>query len=55
MDNLHLSFREVYEGFSYLLLVLMSADKQRVASEESEESKIKIVSGKEMMKKKRGG
>lgn len=52
VDNLHLSYREVYEEIPYLLLLLMSADKPRPVYGESEEVEVKKVSGREMMKMK---
>ncbi|WP_199851495.1 hypothetical protein [Parabacteroides pacaensis] len=56
MDSLHLSFREVYEELPYLLLLLMSADKPRpVYGEKEDEAVVKKVSGREMLKMKKGG
>ncbi len=55
MDFLQLSFREVYEELPYLLLLLMSADKpQPVYGEKEDEAVVKKMSGKELMRQKRG-
>ena len=52
MENLHLSYREVYEDLPYLLLLLMSADKPRAVYEDKVE--VKKMSGKDLMRQKRG-
>lgn len=54
MENLHLSYREVYEDLPYLLLLLMSADKPRTVYEDKEKAEVKMMSGKELMRQKRG-
>lgn len=53
MENLHLSYKEVYEELSYLLLLLMSADKPNAVYEE-EKVEVKKMSGKDLMRQKRG-
>lgn len=55
MENLHLSYREVYEELPYILLLAMSADKPRVEYGEKDEVEVKKVSGKELLKQKKGG
>lgn len=52
MENLNLSYREVYEDLPYLLLLLMSADKPR--DEDKEKTEVKKMSGKDLMRQKRG-
>jgi hypothetical protein len=54
MENLHLSYREVYEDLPYLLLLLMSADKPRAVYEDKEKAEVKKMSGKDLMRQKRG-
>ena len=54
MENLHLSYREVYEDLPYLLLLLMSADKPRAVYEDKEKTEVKKMSGKDLMRQKRG-
>lgn len=39
MENLNLSYREVYEDLPYLLLLLMSADKPRAVYEDKEKKR----------------
>lgn len=55
MNTLHLSYREVYEEIPYLLLLLMMADNPRVIYEDKEKSVIKKMSGKELIRQKKGG
>lgn len=55
MDTLHLSYREVYEDIPYLLLLLMMADKPRVVYGDQEKTAVKKMSGKELMRQKKGG
>jgi len=55
MENLHLSYREVYEELPYLLLLLMMADKPRAVYEREYQAEIKKMSGKDLMRQKRGG
>lgn len=50
-----MTYREVYEELPYLLLVLMNADKPVVVAKDGSEPEIKTVSGKDMLKTKRGG
>ena len=54
MENLNLSYREVYEDLPYLLLLLMSADKPRAVYEDKEKTEVKKMSGKDLMRQKRG-
>ena len=49
MENLHLSYKEVYEVIAYRNLVLMQKDKLHAVYGEQ----VKEKSGKEMMKRKR--
>lgn len=55
MDDLHLSYREVYEELPYLLLLLMSADKPRAVYEDKEKKEVIKMSGKDLLRQKRGG
>lgn len=55
MENLHLSYREVYEELPYILLLAMSADKPRDTGKEDNKTEIVKLSGKELMKQKKGG
>ena len=55
MENLNLSYREVYEDLPYLLLLLMSADKPRAVYEREDQAEVKKMSGKDLMRQKRGG
>lgn len=55
IDTLHLSYKEVFEELPYLLLLLMNADKPRPVYGEEKEAEVKMVSGKDMLKVKRGG
>ena len=48
MENLNLSYREVYEDLPYLLLLLMSADKPRAVYEDKEKTEVKKMSGKDL-------
>lgn len=52
MENLHLSYREVYEEIPYLLLLLMMADKPRAVYKDKDKPEVKKISGKEMIKMK---
>lgn len=52
MENLNLSYREVYEDLPYLLLLLMSADKPRAVYEDKEKTEVKKMSGKDLMRQK---
>lgn len=52
MENLHLSYGEVFEELPYILLLVMSADKLRVVYDKEDE--IEMVSGRELMEQKRG-
>ena len=54
MENLNLSYREVYEDLPYLLLLLMSADKPRAVYEDKEKTEVKKMSEKDLMRQKRG-
>ena len=54
MENLHLSYREVYEDLPYLLLLLMSADKPIDIHEDKDGTEVKKMSGKDLMRQKRG-
>ena len=54
MENLHLSYKEVYEELPYLLLLLMSADKPRAVYKDKDKVEVKKMSGKELMKQKTG-
>ena len=54
MENLNLSYREVYEDLPHLLLLLMSADKPRAVYEDKEKTEVKKMSGKDLMRQKRG-
>lgn len=54
MDNLHMSYKEVYEELPYLQLVLMNADKPVVVSADEVGQEVKKMSGKELMKLKGG-
>jgi len=49
MENLHLTYKEVFEEIPYQNLILMQKDKLHVCYGE----KIEEVSGKEMLAKKR--
>lgn len=53
IENLHLSYREVYEEIPYLLLLLMMADKLRAVYEDKDKPEVKKMSGKEVMRQKR--
>nr|DAR33635.1 MAG TPA: hypothetical protein [Bacteriophage sp.] len=53
MENLHLSYREVYEELPYLLLLLMSADKPKAVYEGTEKKEVIKMSGKDLLKKKK--
>lgn len=55
MENLHLSYREVYEELPYLLLLLMSADKPRAVYGGTEKKEVIKMSGKDLLRQKRGG
>lgn len=52
MENLHFSYREVYEELPYLLLLLMMADKPRVVY--GDKTEVKKMTGKELMRQKKG-
>lgn len=52
MENLHLSYKEVYEELPYLLLLLMSADKPKAVYEGTEKKEVIKMSGKDLLKKK---
>lgn len=52
MENLHLSYKEVYSELPYLLLLLMSADKPKAIHESEDSVEIKKMSGKELMRQK---
>lgn len=52
MENLHLSYREVYEGIPYLLLLLMMADKPRAVYGDKADVEVKKMSGRELMMQK---
>lgn len=54
IENLNLSYKEVYEELPYLLLVLMMADKPRTVYGDEEKTEVKKMSGKELLKQKRG-
>ncbi|WP_459190530.1 hypothetical protein ACGE0T_10835 [Parabacteroides sp. APC149_11_2_Y6] len=54
IENLNLSYKEVYEELPYLLLVLMMADKPRTVYGDGEKTEVKKMSGKELLKQKRG-
>lgn len=54
IDQLHLSYQEVYEKLSFPLLLLMMADKPRVVYDETDTGETKTLSGKEMLKMKKG-
>ena len=49
MENLHLSYKEVFEDISYPQLLMMSADKLRISTGEKE----RVVSGRDLLKKKK--
>lgn len=49
MENLHFTYREIFEDIPYRNLLLMQKDKLRVVYGE----KAKEISGKEMLNKKR--
>ena len=53
MENLHLSYKEVYEELPYLLLLLMIDDKLRGVYNE-EKIEVKKMSGKDLMRQKMG-
>lgn len=53
MENLHLSYREVFEEIPYLLLLLMMADKPRAVYENEDQAEVKKMSGKELLRKKK--
>ena len=57
MEGLHLTYNEVFREIPYRQLQLMSVDKLRPAEQErgenGEEIKRKVVSGKEMLKKRK--
>lgn len=57
MEGLHLTYNEVFREIPYRQLQLMSVDKLRPADQErgenGEEIKRKVVSGKEMLKKRK--
>lgn len=50
MDNLHLTYTEVFEVIPYRNLILMSKDKLHVAVN----GKVKKISGREMMMRRTG-
>lgn len=52
MEDLHLSFREVYEEIPYPLLIAMSSDKPRPKMEKKENVERITMSGREMMARK---
>lgn len=52
MENLHLSYKEVYSELPYLLLLLMSADKPKAIHESEDSVEVKKMSGKELMRQK---
>jgi hypothetical protein len=54
MEDLHLTYKEVFEELPYLLLVLMSSDKPRVVYEGGEKANVKQMSGKDLLRQKRG-
>lgn len=55
MENLHLSFKEAYEELSFPLLLMMAADKMRINHGSDEpKTEVKSLSGKEMLKQKKG-
>lgn len=55
MENLHVSFKEAYEELSFPLLLMMAADKMRVDHDSNEQkTEVKSMSGKDLLKKKRG-
>lgn len=49
MENLHLSYKEVFEVIPYPQLLMMSADKLRISTGEKE----RVVSGRDLLKKKK--
>lgn len=54
MENLRLSYREVYEDLPYLLLLALSADKPKVVYGGKDDTRVVKMSGKDLMKKKIG-
>lgn len=54
IENLNLSYKEVYEELPYLLVVLMVADKPRTVYGDNDKVEVKKMSGKELMMKKIG-
>lgn len=54
MENLHLSYWEVYEKIPYLLLLLMMSDKPRAVYEDKDKPEVQKMSGKEVLKAKMG-
>lgn len=52
IENLNLSYKEVYEELPYLLLVLMMADKPRMVYGDGEKTEVKKMTGKELLKQK---
>lgn len=52
IENLNLSYKEVYEELPYLLLVLMMADKPRMVYGGREKTEVKKMTGKELLKQK---
>lgn len=52
IENLNLSYKEVYEELPYLLLVLMMADKPRMVYGGGEKTEVKKMTGKELLKQK---
>lgn len=55
MENLHLSYTEIYEVIPYILLLAMSADKPRAIYGDKADVEVKKMSGRELMMQKRGG
>lgn len=52
MEDLHLTFHDVYEVIPYPLLVVMSSDKPRRTSNDGEKVNRITMSGREMMNRK---
>ena len=53
MENLHLSYTEIYEGIPYILLLAMSADKPRAVYEDKDKPEVIKMPGKDVLKAKR--
>lgn len=55
MDSLHLSYEEVVCRIPYQNLIMMNADKLKVLYGEEGENEVEKISGREMLRQKKGG